>query len=182
MSEIVRSDPGTYSGELGRVDRELRRALRALDGAADDLRSLDLCADDLPALQYALHVAAERVLDLRPEPGFEEAHAELGIALAIAREETADVAEALGTLGEEAAADLLWEWRAALFGVRLALRRLDRCVSTPQGRPRPSFAPVLLLLLGVAAVLGGALVDLWPVWAVGLVVVGASAGLSRRHP
>lgn len=166
---------------LDGVRRELRPALRALEKVAAVPDELAEAAPDLPALQYALHVAGERVLGLEPLPGHEEAREELAIALAIAREETADVLEAVEN-GDPAAEALVWEWRAALFGVRLALERAD----APNGKNVPErpglreLAPVVTIITGVLIVLGGALADLWPIWAAGLALVALSTGLSRR--
>lgn len=172
-----------YESALEHLGRDLGPALRALDEAAADPWQLTARADDLPTLQYALHVASERVLDLPPAAGHEEAHAELGAALAIAREETACVASALEEHGSAGAAPLVWEWRVALFGVRIALRDADgrRASSVPPAEHAPAYAPVLLLAAGVAAVLGGALAGLWPLWAAGLVLVAASAAASHRR-
>jgi hypothetical protein len=172
-----------YATAVVDVGRALRPTLRALDHAAADGERLAAGADTLPSLQYALHLASERLLGLEPAPGLERAHEELGAALAIAREETAAVAEALDDAGATAAASLVWEWRVAVFGVRLALRQLDDGLAgrTPAADPRPAYAPVALLLLGVAAVLGGALAELWPVWLAGLLCVAVSIGASRRR-
>ena len=171
-----------YESALDRVGRDLRPALRALDEAAADPASLAVHADELPALQYALHVAAERVFDLPPATGGEEAHAELGAALEIAREETACVGAALEEYGVGAAAALVWEWRVALFGVRVALGRANdrRTGGNPPEELRPAYLPVVLLAGALAAVLGGALADLWPLWSVGLALVAASAVASHR--
>jgi hypothetical protein len=172
----------SYESALDHVGRDLGPALRALDEAAADPASLGARADELPALQYALHVAAERVLDLPPAAGGEEAHAELGAALEIAREETACVGAALEEHGGDAAAALVWEWRVALFGVRIALRRANDggLTAKPPEELRPAYLPVVLLALAVAAVVGGALADQWPVWAAGLALVAASALASHR--
>jgi len=172
-----------YESALEHVGRELGPALRALDDAATDPRSLSAHAEHLPALQYALHVAAERVLDLAPAAGAEESHADLGAALEIAREETGCVWAALEESGPDDAALLLWEWRVALFGVRIALRQADGASPTaepPEELP-PAYLPVVLLAVGVAAVLGGALVALWPLWAAGLALAAASALASHRR-
>jgi hypothetical protein len=169
---------------LEHVGRDLRPALRALDEAASDPSLLADRADDLPPLQYALHVAAERLLDLPPAAGREGERAELGAALAIAREETACVVSALEEHGGDGAAALVWEWRAALFGVRIALRHADgsRAAELAEG-PGPAYVAVVLLAGGVAAVLGGALAGLWPLWAAGLALVAASVLASRPgHP
>ena len=172
----------SYESALEHLGCELRPILRALDEAAADPFALDAHAEELPSLQYALHVASERVLELPPAAGAEEAHRELGAALAIAREETAGMAAALEELGCDGAAELVWEWRAALFGVRIALRQADggsRMSGLPQ-ELRPAYASVLVLALGVGAVLGGALAELWPLWAAGLVLVAVSALASHR--
>lgn len=167
---------------LDRLRRDLQPALLTLDRAAAGLEALEELGDDLPTLQYALHAAAEQalvpLLEGRPEGG---AYDELGYALTAAREETADVAEALADGGPAAAAPLLWEWRAALFGVRLALLRIEEVESAEEPDPLPDARalPLVLVAAGVAVVLGGALVDSWPLWILGLALVTASTGVSR---
>lgn len=171
-----------YEHVLEDVGRELRPALRALDSVAAAPDELAEAAAELPALQYALHVAGERVLGVEPLPGHEEAREDLAVALAIAREETADVLEAVEN-GDPTVEALVWEWRAALFGVRLALEQADvpDRVKAPE-RPRlRDLAPLVTIITGVLIVLGGALADLWPVWAFGLCLVAFSTGLSRRQ-
>jgi len=82
---------------------------------------------DLPTLQYRLHRAAELVGSLDPPTGIELRHEELAYALAGAREATAAVAEAVGDGDADDAQPFVWEWRGALFAVRLAwLRIVDR--------------------------------------------------------
>ncbi|HVM68213.1 MAG TPA: hypothetical protein VM204_00045 [Gaiellaceae bacterium] len=178
------SSPG-YDDALARVRRDLAPTLRALDAAAADPLALEDAAPAMPVLQYALHAAGERVLGLDPRPGLEEAHEELAAALAIAREETADVAETLEEHGPAVASHLLWEWRAALFGVRFALgRAAGHRKEAPARAPDLAAAalPVLLLAVGVGGVLGGALADVWPLWSAGLVLVAVSTALSQRRP
>lgn len=172
-----------YESALEQLRRELGPTLRALEEVAADPASHDELEDELPHLQYALHVAAERALGIRPLAGLEEPHEELQVALAIAREETAQVAELVEEAGPEAADPLVWEWRGALFGVRLALRRLDATAGTlsPQLTTGRGILPVVVLMLGVVAVLGGALAEQWPVWGLGLVLVTASTALSARR-
>ena len=185
MKPVVRrSGVAGYGTAVEQLRRELRPTLGALDAVAADAALVDADGDSLAGLQYQLHTAAERVLGLESWPAHEEAHAELHLALSVAREETADLVEALDEAGASAAASLVWEWRVALFGVRLALHRLDDRASAPAepAEQRRTVLPVVLLALGVAAVLGGALADLWPLWSLGLVVVGVSAGLSHRVP
>ena len=172
--------PGPHTTEpsrraLARVREELAPALVALDLAAAEPWALDDRAGDLRALQYALHEACERV---------PEGYRDLELALAAAREETADVVEVLEECGPATAGALVWEWRVALFAVRLALHRLDRqdedapADAVPQG----SLVSLLVLTGGVAVVLGGALASLWPVWLLGLALVAISTGVSHRRP
>ncbi|MEJ7567384.1 MAG: hypothetical protein WKF41_03880 [Gaiellaceae bacterium] len=164
---------------LDRLRCDLQPTLLALDRAAADPEALDELADDLPALQYALHAAAEQALD---SPSDRAASGALDAARAAAGEETADVAETLADAGADAVAPLLWEWRAALFGVRLALLRLEEggTEKAPPPLPAATVPPLLLLGFGVALVLGGALADTWPLWILGLALVTASTGLSQR--
>ncbi|MCP9485355.1 MAG: hypothetical protein MSC30_05815 [Gaiellaceae bacterium MAG52_C11] len=182
MRPIAGSDRVASSARaLDRLRRDLRPTLSALDRAAADLDALDELGDDLPALQYALHTAAEQALV--PRLGTDDgAYDELEYALLAAREETADVAEMLVEAGPAAAAPLLWEWRVALFGVRLALQRLEQAGVDEEPPPQPEarLRPLVLLGVGVALVLGGALSGTWPLWILGLALVAASAGLSRR--
>ena len=166
---------------VDRLRRELIPALDRLDRAAAEPWALEE-STDLRALQYTLHVAAERVHRLEGDAlGIE---GELESALAAARDETADVAETLDECGPAGAGALVWEWRAALFAVRLALRGLDSDEqgSSPAPPPRRAVLPLVLLGAGVAVVLGGALASLWPVWLLGLALVAASTALSRRLP
>ncbi len=167
---------------LGRLRRELAPTLALLEHAAAELDELAELELELPGLQYALHVAAERAPALAPALWLEEPYAQLGLALADARDETAYVSEAMEAGGPPAAAPLVWEWRAALFGVRLALLAVEDAIAAgPPGLalPRRISLPVAPLCLGVVAVLGGALAQLWPVWLLGLVVVAAVVG--RTH-
>ena len=166
-----------------RLRQELAPSLSALDRAASDPWGLDDRADELRALQYALHEAAERLH--RFESGTVSGrYAELELALAAAREETADVVELLEECGPATAGALVWEWRVALFGVRLALSALEQedADPPPPAVPQGSLLSLLVLTTGVGVVLGGALASLWPVWALGLALVAASTGLSHRRP
>jgi hypothetical protein len=170
-----------YESAVERLRRDLGPTLTALECVAADPHARGDLEEELPRLQYALHVTAERALEIQPLSGREEAHEELQVALAIAREETAQVAEVVDEAGAGAVEPLLWEWRGALFGVRLALRRLDASASQPQparGLGR-AIVSVVVLALGVLAVLGGALAAAWPVWVLGLVLVTFSTAFTR---
>jgi hypothetical protein len=171
-----------YETALEHLRRDLGPTLRALEQAAADPVAHDDLDVELPQLQYALHVAAEQALGIQPVAGLEEPHEELQLALAIAREETAQVAEVVEEAGAAAVDPLVWEWRGARFGVRLALQRLDATATegVTQLTPGRGITPVIALAVGVLAVLGGALAAVWPVWAVGLLLVAASTGVSAR--
>ena len=168
-----------YAAALTGLWKRLGRALGELETLAsdpDELLDDGEVLERLPALQYALHAAAELVLGLRPPAGSETAHAELAASLAAARDTTAEVAEAVESGGIYAAEPLLPEWRGALFRVRLARLR----VATP--RPLPlerapehklqtgasALTATLLALAGAILFAAGATLALWPVWALGL--------------
>ena len=169
-----------YENALDCLRSELGPTLHALERLAADPAVHDGLEDELPHLQYALHVGAERALGIEPLPGLEEVHNELLVALAIAREETAHVAETVAEAGPAAADALVWEWRGALFAVRLALQRLHATtpVTVPLQHGQPGVLPVLLVAVGVVAVLGGAVAAIWPIWALGLVLVTISTAFS----
>jgi hypothetical protein len=102
------------------------------------------------------------------------------VALQCARDATGEMREALELEGASGAWRQVHEWRGALFNVRLARRRLE-AVALPERHAertepfdwRPAFA-VALVLAGTVAFTVGAVATLWPVWALGLVLVGAS--------
>src|SRR5688500_4073806 len=110
--------PQPYARALASVWGELEPALRHLEGLA--ATPVLLTGEDdvvaLRALQYRLHATGEAVLALAPPAGTETEHAHLGAALMVARDATALVAAAAPTGPVE---PLAYEWRAALFGVRL---------------------------------------------------------------
>jgi len=105
-------------------------------------------------------------------------HEELAAAVADARDATAEIADAVDAYGEDAAAALVWEWRGALFRVRLARHRLFHPEPLPADPMRPSLpaphrAVVSLALLGVAAaaLLAGAFVGHWSLIAAGVLAL-----------
>jgi hypothetical protein len=184
---VVTAQTGTeqvYAEELGELWTDLRRTLSRLDGvaAAPDLLDEGDAAPALRRLQYSLHVSFEHVAGFSPPPvGYETAHAELGAALAAARDATAEVAEAASIAGAAGVESLLHEWRGALFRVRLARLRLAPRPAAPAqpatdardgiGRPLLAF---LLALMGAVAFVAGAATGLWPVWAAGMLAVCGS--------
>ena len=173
---------------MGELWSGLARTLARLDVIAGEPAVLDEhdAAQALRRLQYALHLAREHAYGLSPPPGAVTAHAELADALACARDATAEIAEAVSLWGAEGVDPLLHEWRGALFRVRLARLRL----ASPEpkellardeaaiGVARP-LAAFLLALLGAVAFVGGATLDLWPVWALGMLAVCSSVLVYR---
>ena len=169
-----------YSIALGDLWSGLARTLARLDVTAAEPERLDEAgaAPSLRRLQYALHLASEHIVGLEPPPDAASAHAELSDALTCARDATADVAEAVSIWGAEGVDALLHEWRGALFRVRLARMRL----ATPPPRAAAVEEPVeggfgwplvafSLALIGALAFVGGATLQMWPVWVAGLVAV-----------
>ena len=168
------------AGLWGRLSRVLAR-LESIAARPDEQLADEIVLESLPALQYALHTAGEVALGIDPPVEAEWAHQELACALEDARDATAEVAEAVGSGGPEAAAALVPEWRGALFRVRLAQMRLAR---TPPEVPAPlpaatrhedraALVATSLVLVGTFVVTCGAVVGLWPLWAAGLVLVAA---------
>jgi hypothetical protein len=154
----------------------LSGTLRGLEALASDSRRLDEYAvAELRTLQYRLHWSSELLVGVEPPPGARDAHDELADALVDARDATGEMADALD-LGSSAAGAILLEWRGALFRVRLARMRLaprpgPRRESPPESFPVLAAAATVLTIAGVAAFTLGAVMVLWPVWAVGLGLV-----------
>jgi hypothetical protein len=172
--QLDRSYAGTLAGVWGR----LARALHALELlAAEPWRLDETVLERLPGLQYELHWASELLAGVQPPVGAEAAHKELAGALTGARDATAEMAEAIADGGAEAAALLLHEWRGALFRVRLARLRLTAGVPKQAARalaPAPSpVAATALVFAGALGFTGGAVLALWPLWALGLILVAA---------
>ena len=118
-----------------------------------------------PGLQYALHAASETAAGIDPPADAEASHVEIAAALADARDATAEVAEAATAGGPEAAWPLVYEWRGALFRVRLARARLGpataRKPSTDSRSRRRVVAGALALGGGLLLAVGAWLAD-WP--------------------
>jgi hypothetical protein len=177
-----------YATQVGALWSGLARTLVELERLAADPASLDdeEALDSLRRLQYRLHVASEDAYGILPPSGVEPVHAELAAALAGARDSTAELVEALDEEGLEAALLCVHEWRGALFRVRLARLRLSvPAPAVSETAPVSTVgvrAPLLglgLVVLGAAAFIGGATLDIWPLWAAGLVAV-AGAFISYR--
>jgi hypothetical protein len=154
----------------------LSGTLRGLESLAAHSRRLD--EDDvaeLRALQYRLHWSSELLAGVEPPPGARDAHDDLADALVDARDATGEFAGAIDA-GSSAIPLVLLEWRGALFRVRLARMRVPAARQIPREAPAPGFpylaaAATGLTILGVVAFTAGAVLVLWPVWAIGLVLV-----------
>ena len=186
MRQDVRTgDRQRYASKIAGLWRGLSDAIVELEHiAADPLARLSDPdeLDGLPRLQYTLHAASEIVAGIAPPADAETSHAELASALAGARDATADVAEAVAFGGAEAAEPLVWEWRGALFRVRLARLRLvpvpEKPVATDEESARVAAYAVALTLAGAIVVGLGALLGEWPLAAAGLTLLACS--LLRR--
>lgn len=147
--------------------------------------------DELPTLQYSLHATAELAHGIEPPPAAADAHRELVLALAQARDATADIAEAAEDDDEELVEALVPEWRGALFRVRLArLHALESSPlrvteETPPEAPeappvsRMAIAATALVLTGALLFTAGAVLAAWPLWAAGLTLFGGGFVLFR---
>jgi hypothetical protein len=167
---------------------ELSETLQRLEALARcPVEELGGAARELQRLQYALHLLAERFVGVRPPPNTARAHAELTDALVCARDATAELAEAAQADGAEGAAPLVYEWRGALFRVRLARMLLAPARPRPPtaepdeaAGPRAALTAFGLTLGGAAAFVSGAVLATWPLWTLGMVAV--VAGLLAYRP
>jgi hypothetical protein len=167
----------------------LSRALTMLEryaAAPEEQFSDQAAVESLPHLQYVLHETGERALAIAPPSGAETAHAELAAALAEARDMTAEVYDVVTTEGPAAAQALVYEWRGALFRVRLARLRLNGPpdgaappAEEPSARPVAGLAATILVISGAAVLAAGATLALWPIWAAGLALVAAACLVYR---
>jgi hypothetical protein len=169
-----------YDTALAGVWADLSRTLHRLEALAADPDSLDDEAlEVLPHLQYSLHRARELTAGIDPPPGQVGLHEELAAALTDARDLTAEAGEALEAGGGSAVGVLVHEWRGALFRVRLARHRLKTEVPVqvedfpvPSRVPRDALVATTLVAAGVGAFAAGAMLAVWPLWALGLALVG----------
>jgi hypothetical protein len=177
--------PQHYTQAIASVWRELELALARLDDlAAQPLLLVEQeRATRLARLQYRLHAASEAVLTLAPPVEAEEAHRDLADALVVARDATAAVAAAVEA--DEPASGLVYEWRGALFRVRLARLELDREAAPPEpGRlarlPWARIQGLLLLVAAVGAIAVGAHMSAWFVVTGGAVAAVLGVSLLLR--
>jgi hypothetical protein len=176
-----------YASQVGELWSEFSQTLARLESLALHPEQLD---DDethgaLRRLQYRLHLASESVLGLSPPAAAAHAHIELAEALAGARDATGDVAVAVDEHGSLGAERMLFEWRGALFRVRLARLRLtgDQPPQAPTRTPLPRLevpmAASALTICGTAAFAVGATTGSWPLWVAGMIAVCLSVLLYR---
>ena len=186
MRQDVRTgDRQRYATKIAGLWRGLSEAVMELERiAAEPLERLSDPdeLDALPRLQYTLHAASEIVAGIAPPADAATSHAELASALACARDATAEVADAVAYGGAEAAEPLVWEWRGALFRVRLARLRLVPAPEAPavadEASARVAAYAIALTLVGAIVVALGALFREWPLAAGGLTLVACA--LLRR--
>ena len=176
-----------YASQVGELWSELSLTLARLESIAlhPELLDEEETARALRRLQYRLHLASESVLGLSPPAAAEHAHIELAEALAGARDATGDVAIAVDEHGGQGVDPMLFEWRGALFRVRLARLRLtgEQPPQTP-GRPQlprleAPLAASVLTIGGTAAFAVGATAGPWPLWVAGMIAVCLSLLLYR---
>ena len=187
IERVVRESTGTgaarhYAGTMAGFWSGLSGTLHALDSiAADPVRLDESAVAPLRTLQYRLHRSGELLEGVEPPAGARDAHDELRDALIDARDSTAWVAEAIELGGHEAAAELVFEWRGALFRVHLARMGLGGSQRPPDEPPPLISAAVAsgLALAGAVAFVSGAALVLWPLWAAGLALV-AGGLLAQR--
>ena len=172
-----------YQRAIAVLRSDLTRTLARLEAIASDPDaelSESGSLEELPSLQYALHAAGESVAGLRPPAGAESSHAELAAALADARDHTAEVADAAISGGAETAWPLVWEWRGALFRVRVAQSRLaprppaDRMPDAANAASRSAIAVTVLVLVAATTVSIAAILGSWPLAAAGLALAAGS--------
>ena len=178
----------SYEAAIAGVWTDLRTTLHRLEVlAADPDESLarDDAAERLGGLQYSLHRSAELVAGLEPPLEAETGHEELASALTDARDATAEIAYVLEVDDAEGAGPYVYEWRGALFRVRLAQLRLSSPVAqapAPSAPHGPSARRVLLawalVAVGAFVLAAGAVAGVWLLAAVGLAAfaLGALAG------
>ncbi len=178
----------SYEAAIAGVWTDLRTTLHRLEVLAadpDETLGRDDAPERLGGLQYSLHRSAELVTGLEPPLDAETAHEELAAALTDARDATAEIAYVLEVDDAEAAKSYVYEWRGALFRVRLAQLRLASPVPDSAVPSRAHESPVRRVLLaralvaaGAFALAAGAIAGMWILVAVGLTAfaLGALAG------
>jgi hypothetical protein len=181
--------PASYQTALADVARDLGAALARLDALAAEPRALLLDperAAQLASLQYKLHAASEAILALAPPVEAIDLHEDLERALVVAREATGAIAAALEH--GEPLGSLIYEWRGALFRVRVARAELAQEPPGPTWRDRVAALPwtkiqaLILLVVALVAVGAGAHASIWPLVAAGVAAVGLGISQLLRRP
>lgn len=176
-----------YASQVGELWSGLARTLARSEAlaASPDRLSGDEEIQELRLLQYRLHTAAEDAVGLSPPVGTETLHGELGAALVDARDLTGELVEAVDLEGPEALGARIYEWRGALFRVRLARLRLGSDADQPTPAPpeppgiAAPLAALVLALGGTVAFLVGATVGPWSLWIGGAVALCLSLVVYR---
>lgn len=130
----------SYEAAIAGVWTDLRATLHQLEALAadpDEALARDDAPERLGGLQYSLHRSSELVSGLDPPLEAEPAHEELAEALTDARDATAEIAYVLEVDDAEGAKPYVYEWRGALFRVRLAQLRLAGPVPAAAAPPGP---------------------------------------------
>ena len=181
----------SYASELEGLWSGLSHTLTRLEALAADPARLgdEATLNALPRLRYVLHAAGETALGIDVPAEAQPAHADLAAALAEARDLTAEIEDVLAREGAETAGAMVYEWRGALFRVRLARLRLAVPAQSlgppPDSHERPfplaALVATMLLLAGTAAFVLGAATASWPVWTAGLLAF-ATGCVAYRSP
>lgn len=179
-----------YAEALADLWTGLARTLAQLDAlAATPAEQLvEDGARMLPRLQYDLHAASEVALGISAPAGTEETHDALTRALVTARDATAELLDAVEAGNLEAAAGLTYEWRAALFGVRLARLRLGAAarsaafferIDQRRSFRRSPLGAVLIVASALVTIVASATAGLSPLVTGGIVLLAVAALAAR---
>ena len=191
LKQIVRSGAReSYEAAIAGVWTDLRTTLHRLEVLAadpDDALARDDASERLGSLQYSLHRSAELVTGLEPPLEAETAHEELAQALTEARDATAEIAYVLEVDDAEAVKPYVYEWRGALFRVRLAQLRLagpEPAATAPSKTHEPSLRRTVLawalVAAGAAVLAAGAISGIWLLAALGPIAFGLGAFAGTR--
>jgi hypothetical protein len=168
----------SYGEAIAGVWTELLRTLARLEVLAMQPAET-LPHEQLTSLQYALHRTAESLTELDPPAGAQLEHDELATATGDARDATGEIADALQAGDLDAVESFVYEWRGALFRVRLARLRLSRPGQTVEAAsPAPELSARqgwALAAAGALVLAAGALAGMWLLAGLGLTALAAGA-------
>ena len=177
-----------YATQVGELWSGLSQTLARLEAIALAPERLDDedMVDALRRLQYSLHSASERCSGSRRRPAPSPPTASWRRRSSGARDATGEVVEAVERRGAAASTRCVYEWRGALFRVRLARLRLTGAAarSGAERAERCRSSAHRLGALGAHArrhrrFALGATFGLWPLWVAGVVAVCVSLLLYR---